>query len=127
MHTRKVSLAKSISWRVIGILLLAFITYFITRSIPVTTVITVMHHSAFIVIYYLHERWWEGIAAKGKPLLKAFTYEICLGFVVLGIITFAVTGSWEHVTRITVIYLTLRYIGFPVHDRIWDRLYDRSE
>lgn len=122
---RKLSAIKSVSWRLIGVFMLGVITWVITRDLVKVTMITLLHHGAFIVIYYFHERFWERVEAKGKPFWKAFTYEIILGFLVLGIITFAVTGSWKQVTEITVIYLTSRFLLFPAHEMNWNWFYER--
>jgi len=121
MMPRKVSAAKSVSWRLIGVAMLGVITYVITLDLPKTTIVTALHHGAFIFIFYAHERFWEGRGVRGKPFIKAFSYEIVLGFIVLGIITFVVTGSWRQVTMVTTTYLTLRFIGYPIHERFYER------
>lgn len=103
--------------------MLAVITYVITRDLVQVSLITLAHHGAFIFIFYAHERIWERGSPRGKPFIKAFTYEIVLGFLVLGVITFVVTGSWKQVTQISVTYLTLRFIGYPIHDAILERFF----
>lgn len=118
---------KSVSWRIIGIVLLYTITWLITYNLVITTIIIVHHHVAFIFIYYFHERFWERYPDGGKAWFKAFTYEICLGFLVLGVITWVVTGSWRQVSNITVSYLAIRYFGYPIHEWLYARFYRRRE
>ena len=114
-------MSKAVSWRIIGIILLYIVTYLITRDVVITTVITVLHHTAFVFIFYFHDRAWGEISFGWYVWTRAFTYEIVLGFLVLGVITFVVTGSWTQVTRITVIYLSIRYLLFPVHEWLYAR------
>jgi uncharacterized membrane protein len=59
MDTRKRSVVKSITWRVIGIILLGAIAYVITGDLTEMTVITILFHGIRLVLYYYHERLWE--------------------------------------------------------------------
>lgn len=61
MDTKKRSWAKSIVWRVIGILLLGLIAYLITGDLTEMTLITILFHGIRLVLYYYHERAWERI------------------------------------------------------------------
>lgn len=116
-------MTKAVSWRLLGVVLLAAITYAVTQSFVTTTVITVLHHLSFVFIYYFHDRLWEGKEVRGKPFIKTFTYEIVLGFLVLGSISLVFTGSWTQVTNITLLYLPCRLIGYPIHEWLYDRCY----
>lgn len=62
MDTKKRSLVKSITWRVIGIIILSLISYLITKSWQEMTIITVLFHSIRFFLYYFHERIWEHIS-----------------------------------------------------------------
>lgn len=62
MDTKKRSLTKSITWRVIGVILLGLISYMITGNWKEMTIITVLFHSIRVILYYYHERIWEGIS-----------------------------------------------------------------
>jgi len=62
MDTKVRSWAKSIVWRVIGIVLLGAISYLITGSWKEMTIITLFFHSIRLVLYYFHERLWEHIS-----------------------------------------------------------------
>ena len=61
MDTKKRSWIKSLSWRVVGILLLGAITYSITGNYEDTTIITILFHGIRFITYYIHERIWERI------------------------------------------------------------------
>jgi uncharacterized membrane protein len=52
---------KSITWRVVGIVLLGFISYLITRDWREMAVITVIFHGIRVVLYYVHERVWQRV------------------------------------------------------------------
>ena len=60
--TRKRSWTKSVTWRVVGIVLLGGITYAWTRDLWKTTGITLVFHGIRLVLYYYHERLWERIS-----------------------------------------------------------------
>jgi len=62
IETHKRSWVKSLIWRVIGVVLLGAIAYAVTGNWEQMTVITVIFHALRIVLYYLHERIWDGIA-----------------------------------------------------------------
>jgi len=61
MDHRRRSWAKSITWRVVGVVLLGVITYMVTRDWGKTTGITIVFHGLRLVLYYFHERLWERI------------------------------------------------------------------
>ncbi|MCK4852426.1 MAG: DUF2061 domain-containing protein [Candidatus Omnitrophica bacterium] len=58
MDTRSRSLAKSITWRIVSIIVLVAVAYFITGDVKTTTGITVLFQTILAVLYYLHERMW---------------------------------------------------------------------
>lgn len=119
------SIMKSVVWRVMGVAILAAITFVFTRSVIQTGLITFLHHFAFIFIYYFHERVWlrvNRIQGKWRKGLRAFTYEIILGHLVLGLISLVVTGSWTKVTWITVTYIENKLWIYVVYDFLWSKV-----
>jgi len=58
METRLRSLVKSLTWRVLGIVILAILAWIFTGSWEQTTLITVTFHTIRVVLYYFHERLW---------------------------------------------------------------------
>jgi uncharacterized membrane protein len=120
------SIAKSILWRCIGIIILAIITYFYTRKWIDTTIITSLHHFIFLFVYYFHERIWlkirNPINSIKRSILKMFTYETILGNLILGTITFFITGRWKTATFITITYIFVKHIFYIFHEFIWKRV-----
>ena len=120
--SRKSSLAKSVVWRLMGIIVLASVTYFFTRQWITTTLITVTHHATFVVVFYLHERIWfrfKKDIGRWRNIIKAFTYEIILGMLIGGLIVFIYTDEWSKVTAITGTYTVIKIIMYYFYDRIW--------
>jgi len=60
-ETRKRSIVKAISYKIICIIILAFITYLITGDIVQMTSIVIIFQLIQMIIYYLHERVWEQV------------------------------------------------------------------
>ena len=123
IHIRSVT--KSIVWRLLGILVLAIITYIITRNWIQTGLITFINHGAFLIIYYLHERVWcriISIQGKKRKILKAVLYEIVLGHLVLGVITWVITKSLVSVTLVTIVCVENKLWIYYVYDWIWDKI-----
>lgn len=59
VDSRLRSWVKSITWRIIGIVILGVLSWFFTRDWEQTTLITVTFHAIRVVLYYFHERAWE--------------------------------------------------------------------
>ena len=120
---RASSALKSIIWRVMGVIVLATITYLVTRQWIVTTYITVVHHATFLLVFYLHDRAWMKFKKDigyWRNVIKAFTYEVILGMGIGGSIVYLFTGSWSSVTLITPIYTVVKIVMYFFYDRIWD-------
>ena len=138
-ETHKRSIVRSIIWRILGVIVLATVTFIITRNWIQTGLVTVIHHGMFLVIYYLHERGWQKITRfdgcfwsvsclghslciSKRKILRMLTYEIVLGHLVLGTITWLVTGSWLSVSLVTIIYIENKLWIYYVYDWIWDKI-----
>jgi uncharacterized membrane protein len=104
-----------------GVLILGSLTYAFTRHWITTTTITFVHHATFLLVFYLHERFWKRIKLQGKirNLIKALVYEVILGMGIGGAIVLFFTGSWKAVTNITVVYTIIKIITYYFYDRIW--------
>lgn len=126
-HTR--SALKSFIWRIIGMIILATISYLYTRKWIQTSIITVLHHGIFLFVFYTHERLWLKVLSGytiTKPwriaLAKMFTYETLCGNIILGTITYLVTGSWKQMTAITLTYIGIKHIIYVWNEFIWRRI-----
>ena len=62
MDTKKRSVVKSITWRVIGVIILGIISYLITGNWKEMTIITLLFHGIRLIMYYYHERLWERVS-----------------------------------------------------------------
>ena len=58
MESRKRSLIKSITYRIICIISLLTVTYFLTGDPYRSLLITIVFQTIQTVLYYLHERAW---------------------------------------------------------------------
>lgn len=121
-HAR--SILKSVLWRVIGVIILATITYIFTRNWITTGLITIIHHGTFLLVFYLHERFWFNIQCKNdvlRKVLKACSYEIILGMGLGGLIVLIITGSWTKVSEITLTYTAIKLITYYIYETLWIR------
>lgn len=123
-HRRVV--VKSTAWRALGVLVLAFITYNVTREWLTTTLITVTHHLIFIFLYYGHDRLWIWTSflrrSRLKPFSRIITYELILGNLVLAAISWIFTGSLQEVTVITLTYILNKCWMYYTYDYIWGKV-----
>ena len=118
------SIIKSIFWRIIGVFWLGIITWICTRNWITVSWITFVHHSIFLVVFYLHERLWlllPAVHPKIRHALKAVTYEVILGNLILGIISYYFTGSLQKMTFITLVYIQSKIVLYYFYDWVWSR------
>ena len=121
--SHKRSILKSIVWRIVGVFWLASITWIFTHSWITVGLITFIHHASFLVIFYLHERFWGLFkwTSKLKYVVKALTYEVFLGNVVLGFITYWITGDVKTMTAVALTYTTSKLVLYFFYDWFWSR------
>ena len=118
MVSRKQSALKSLVWRMMGVVVLGAITYYFTRHWVITTQISIVHHATFLLVFYLHERFWLWLKKPNHPI-KAVTYEIILGMGIGGLIVYFFTGQWSKVTQITGAYTCIKLIVYYFYDKLW--------
>ena len=118
------SALKSLLWRILGVLILATVTYAYTGNWITTSLVTVIHHMVFLLVYYLHERVWLKIKLTGiwRSIAKMFTYETLCGNVILGTITYLITGSWKQMTAITLTYIGIKHVVYVWNEFVWDKI-----
>lgn len=125
-ETKIRSASKSIIWRLLGIVILAVITYAYTREWIQTGLITFIHHGVFLVVFYFHERLWLKIKRiqnlTTRSILKMFTYETLCGNVILGTISYLVTGNWKQMTAITLTYIGIKHVCYVFNEFVWDKI-----
>lgn len=122
MESHLRSATKSVVWRITGILILAIITYAFTRNWIQTGLVTFIHHAVFLIVFYLHERFWLRFPIKRyllQSIVKVLTYETFLGNVILGTITYLVTGNVKQMTMITLTYIGIKHIVYVINEFVW--------
>lgn len=130
METRLRSATKSFMWRIAGVIILAAITFMYTHNWIQMGLVTTLHHGIFLIVFYLHERIWLCFNTKTmlrRSLFKMLTYETLCGNVILGTITYMVTGDVFKMTYITLTYIGVKHICYVINEYIWkqgDRVSD---
>ena len=68
METRKRSIAKTISWRVVATIITGCVTYFLTGRLDFAVTVGLADTSVKFFTYYAHERIWIRILyGKVRP------------------------------------------------------------
>ena len=122
---KKRSALKSFIWRIVGVIVLAAVTYGYTGNWITTGLVTVIHHTVFLLVYYLHERVWLKVKLENmmwRSLAKMFTYETLCGNVILGSITYLITGNWKQMTAITLTYIGIKHVIYVWNEFIWKKI-----
>ena len=122
--SHKKSMLKSLIWRIMGVIILASITWIFTKSWITVGLITLIHHATFLVVFYLHERAWFNIKTRDEKLrriLKAITYEVVLGMGIGGSIVLLITGEWSKVSQITLTYTAVKLVTYYIYEKIWTK------
>jgi uncharacterized membrane protein len=123
-ETIKRSSLKSFLWRIVGVIILASVTFFYTHSWFKTSWITFLHHGIFFFVFIAHERFWLHIDFTGlkRKLLKMMTYETILGNFILAIISLIITGNIQSMTKITLSYIGIKHVIYIFNEFIWERI-----
>ena len=61
IDSRKRSITKACSWRLLGFIFLSFLTYGVTGSVKAVGWIAGVYHVAMLVLYFFHERMWNHV------------------------------------------------------------------
>ena len=112
-------------WRIVGVVVLAAVTYAYTGNWITTSLVTFIHHAVFLVVFYYHERIWLKIkitSLRWRSVAKMFTYETLCGNVILSTITYLITGSWKQMTAITLTYIGIKHVIYIWNEFIWDKI-----
>ena len=122
--SHKRSMLKSLIWRILGVIILASITWIYTHNWITVGLITLIHHATFLLVFYLHERLWfmlETTSQRVRRILKAITYEVVLGMGIGGLIVLLITGEWSKVSQITLTYTAVKLITYYIYESIWTK------
>jgi len=125
-ESRRRSLTRSVIWRVLGVAVLAIVTYAYTGDWVTTSLVTVAHHVIAVLGYYVHERLWLWISwlkgSRRKSFARVFTYEVIFGNLVLGAVSYVFTGSLQQMTLITLTYIGNKYWMYYAYDYVWSKI-----
>ena len=124
METRLRSAEKSVIWRACGVIILALVTWIYTRDWMQVGLVTVIHHGVFLVVFYFHERIWLRYPLRSmflQSIFKMLTYETLCGNIILGTITFLVTGNLAKMTAITLTYIGFKHVCYVANEFVWKR------
>lgn len=58
---------------------------------------------------------------KLRSWVKSVVWRI-IGILLLGLISYLVTGNWKEMTIITILFHTIRVILYYFHERIWEQI-----
>ncbi|MDD4909677.1 MAG: DUF2061 domain-containing protein [Candidatus Omnitrophica bacterium] len=68
MEDHKRSIAKAVSWRLLGFCFTALIVYIVSRDMKKTLIIAGSADAVKIILYYFHERLWNKVNfGRQKP------------------------------------------------------------
>ena len=133
--TRKRSLYKALSWRILAsidtfILSLIIINYSSNKySYDLAFYIASLEVVTKIIIYYLHERSWNKLqfgrlnqrVNRWRSLIKAATWRI-LASLDTFFISFVITGRLDWATSIAFFEIITKAILYYFHERGWNRI-----
>jgi len=136
-ETKRRSVVKALTWRVIASLDTTIIAYFVTGDITQAISIGGFEVITKMVIYFFHERAWNGIKwgkriedlpgvktadTKRRSVLKAATWRV-LGTIDTFVLSSIFTKNVKHATGIALIELITKPILYFFHERFWNSVF----
>ena len=123
-ETKTRSVLKSFIWRIVGVILLASVTFFYTHKWIQTTWITFLHHGIFFFVFIIHERFYQYVTIQGfkRKIIKCISYETILGNFILAIISLIITGNVQTMTKITITYISIKHFIYIWNEFIWEKI-----
>jgi len=58
---------------------------------------------------------------KKRSWVKSIAWRV-IGIVLLGLISYLITGNWKEMTIITILFHSIRVIMYYYHERLWERV-----
>ena len=89
------SWTKSFTWRILGIVILILLSYFITGSWVEASLITLVFHGIRVVLYVIHERVWE-LTAWGRVAnhsTNMFWFYFWMALLILAFVAIVIIGT----------------------------------
>lgn len=123
------SLVKAISWRILASIDTFFIAYFVTGKTIIATPITILEVFTKILLYYLHERFWNFISwgrendksNSVRSLVKSISWRIW-GTLDTIFISLIISGNIQHALAIGGFELFTKITLYFIHERLWAQI-----
>lgn len=142
VSSRKISIIKGISWRIVGTLDTIFLAWLFTGNLNFAIKIGGIELITKIALYYFHERLWNFLKIGNKVLgenngvkvytdkhwksiAKSISWRI-LGTIDTMIISYFVTGSINRALEIGFTEVFTKMLLYYIHERIWLKFTNRS-
>jgi uncharacterized membrane protein len=61
MATKKRSLTKSVTWRIISVIVLSMVSFSVDKDVKAALYITIVYTLVQVFLYFVHERIWNKI------------------------------------------------------------------
>lgn len=135
MESRRISLIKGVTWRIIGTLDTIFLSWLFTGNISQAFKIGGIELFTKIVLFYLHERAWIKLKIGKKKIIsgngavhfedmhrRSFVKGISwrfFGTIDTIIIAFFVTGDYTKAFEIGFTEVFTKMILYYLHERFW--------
>ncbi|HMS63933.1 MAG TPA: DUF2061 domain-containing protein [Ignavibacteria bacterium] len=135
MQSRKISLLKGITWRIIGTLDTIFLSWLFTGNISQAFKIGGIELFTKIFLFYLHERLWlisnigkeniltdSGLIIKKdkhwRSIAKGISWRI-MGTADTILIAYFITGNYTKAFEIGFTEVFTKMILYYIHERVW--------
>ena len=133
--TKKRSLIKSLTWRLLGsidtfILSLIIINYSSEKySYDLALYIASFEIITKTILYYFHERIWNIFkigrlkekVKRGRSVFKAITWRIIASLDTF-FLSYIITGRFDWATSIAIFEIITKAIIYYFHERAWNRV-----
>jgi len=58
---------------------------------------------------------------RARSWVKSILWRL-IGIVILGAVSYVITGNWKQMTLITVLFHSIRVVLYYFHERAWERI-----
>jgi len=123
-ETKKRSVVKTITWRILATLTTMLLVYIFSSNLGLAASIGAVEIIVKLIFYYVHERVWQ-LAKNDKKRLNAFlksiSWRVLASLITIGLVfsfgikfgTASIIGSIELVIKLVIYYL---------HEELWIRI-----
>ncbi|MBX7041863.1 MAG: DUF2061 domain-containing protein [Ignavibacteria bacterium] len=136
-YSRRISLLKGISWRIIGTLDTILLSFIFTGKLNLAVKIGGIELFTKIFLYYVHERVWgklkvgrQSIASGGvisyedkhwRSVAKGISWRV-IGTLDTIVIAYLVTGQITQAFEIGFTEVFTKMFLFYLHERLWNKI-----